>query len=66
MKPTKFAVAVALPNPQNEPSVTNASTTGVKYVEQKWVSDFTIFIPGAKKGSICDQIFLEYQGISWD
>lgn len=48
-----------------EPDVTNADTSGSKYVDQKWTSDFSILIPGAKKGSLCDRIFLESQGIDW-
>lgn len=49
-----------------EPSVVDALTAGTKYVEQKWVTDYSVLIPGAKEGSVCDRIFLESQGIGWE
>jgi len=49
-----------------EPNVQEAVTTGTKYVEQKWTSDYSIFIPGAQKGSVCDRIFLESLNINWE
>lgn len=49
-----------------EPNVKEANTTGSKYVDQKWTSDFSILVPGAKLGSICDRVFLESQGIDWE
>ena len=49
-----------------EPSVKDAVTQGSKYVGQKWTSDYTIFIEAAKKGGLCDRIYLEFKGISWD
>jgi len=48
-----------------EPSVTNAPTTGTKYVDQKWTSDYSIFIKSAQEGSVCSRIFLQSQGIDW-
>lgn len=48
------------------PSVTLATTTGTKYVDQLWVSDYAIFKEAASKGSLCTRIFLESQGMSWD
>lgn len=48
------------------PSVVSATTTGTKYVEQLWVSDYQIFKEAASKGSLCTRIFLESQGMSWE
>ena len=48
-----------------EPSVFDAETKGVKYVDQKWISDYHILKEGASKGSLCDQIVLESKNISW-
>lgn len=39
-------------------SVTNAQSQGTIYVDQAWVSDPNILMPGAKKGSCCSSIFL--------
>lgn len=49
-----------------EPDVKSANTESTVYVDQKWTSDFSILIPGAKQGSLCDRIFLESMGISWE
>lgn len=49
-----------------EPSVSNATTTSTKYVEQQWVSDYSIFKEAASKGSLCSRIFLESKGMSWE
>lgn len=50
----------------DRPSVASAKTNGTKYVAQKWVTDYSIFVHGAKMGSICDRIFLESQEICWE
>lgn len=50
----------------NDPDVHKANTAGSKYVDQKWTSDFSILIPGAQQGSLCDRIFLESQNIDWE
>ncbi len=49
-----------------EPSVKNATTTGTKYVDQQWTSDYSIFKEAASKGSLCSQIFLESKGVAWN
>lgn len=49
-----------------EPNVNEVNSTGSVYVDQKWTSDFSILIPGAKLGSICDRVFLESRGIDWE
>ena len=49
-----------------DPSVKDAVTTGTKYVDQKWTSDLSIFLPGAKLGGICSRILLESKGIDWE
>ena len=49
-----------------EPSVFDATTTGTKYVDQRWVSDYSIFKEAAGKGSLCSRIFLESKGIQWE
>lgn len=49
-----------------KPNIQQATTTGTKYAEQKWTSDYSIFIPGAQKGSVCDRIFLESLNINWE
>lgn len=49
-----------------EPSVIDAATTGTKYVDQQWTSDYSIFKEAASKGSLCSQIFLESRGIDWN
>lgn len=48
-----------------EPSVNDATTTGTKYTDQQWTSDFSIFKEAANKGSLCTQLFLQSKGISW-
>ena len=50
----------------NEPSVLNAQTTGTKYVDQQWTSDYSIFKEAATKGSLCSRILLTSKGLSWD
>lgn len=49
----------------NEPSVREATTTGTKYIDQQWTSDYSLFKEAASKGSLCSQIFLDSKGISW-
>lgn len=49
-----------------EPSVKDATTTGTKYVDQQWTSDYSIFKEAAAKGSLCSRIFLESKGMSWE
>lgn len=49
-----------------QPDVKRANADSTIYVNQKWTSDFSILIPGAKQGSLCDRIFLESQGIKWE
>jgi len=49
-----------------EPSVKDATTTGTKYVDQQWTSDYSIFKEAAIKGSLCSRIFLESKEISWE
>lgn len=49
-----------------EPSVKEATTTGTKYVDQKWTNDYAIFEEAAKKGSLCSRILLESKGIPWE
>lgn len=46
------------------PSVESATTTGTKYVDQQWTSDYSIFKDAASKGSLCTKIFLESKEIS--
>lgn len=48
-----------------EPSVQEATTTGTKYVDQQWTSNYSIFKEAASKGSLCSRIFLESKGIAW-
>lgn len=50
----------------NEPSVQNATTTGTKYIDQKWTDDYSIFKDAATKGSLCSRILLESKSLSWD
>jgi len=49
-----------------EPSVNDATTTGTKYVDQQWTSDYSIFKEAAAKGSLCSRILLESKGLMWD
>jgi 8-oxo-dGTP diphosphatase len=49
-----------------EPSVQNALTTGTKYVDQQWTSDYTIFLDAARKGSLCTRIFLRSKEVMWE
>ena len=48
-----------------EPSVKDATTTGTKYVDQQWTSNYSLFKDAAAKGSLCSQIFLQSKGMSW-
>ncbi len=48
-----------------EPEVQKGTTNDTKYTGQKWTSDYSVFIPGAQKGSVCDRVFLKSRGISW-
>jgi len=50
----------------DEPSVQNATTTGTKYVEQRWTDDLSIFKEAATKGSLCSRILLTSKGLTWD
>lgn len=49
-----------------EPSVKDAITTGTKYVDQRWTSDYSLFKEAATKGSLCSRIFLESKSLSWE
>lgn len=48
-----------------QPSVKDASTSGTKYVDQKWTSNYDILKEAASKGSLCSRIFLESKGLTW-
>ncbi len=48
-----------------EPSVTEAPTTRTKYVDQQWTSDFNILKEAASKGSLCSQIILDKNNITY-
>lgn len=49
-----------------EPAVKDAVTSGSKYVDQKWTSDYSIFIDAAKQGGLCDRVLLKSKGIDWE
>lgn len=49
----------------NDPSVTNATTENTKYVNQQWTSDLDILKEAASKGSLCSQIVLDKNNISY-
>ncbi|OGD11109.1 hypothetical protein A2395_03985 [Candidatus Amesbacteria bacterium RIFOXYB1_FULL_47_9] len=49
----------------SEPNVKNSVTQSTKYVDQKWVSDFSVLKEAASKGSLCSQIVLDRQNISY-
>jgi hypothetical protein len=38
-------------------------TLGTKYVDQRWTSDPKDMLPGARAGSLCEQIFLYSLGL---
>ena len=38
---------------------------GTQYTDWKWTSEWDIFIPTARKGSVCTRIFLDAKGIRW-
>jgi 8-oxo-dGTP pyrophosphatase MutT (NUDIX family) len=47
-----------------EPDVHKAKTTGTKYIDKKWTSDPRATLEaGAKRGSICIQLFLYDKGL---
>ena len=48
-----------------QPSVKDATTTGTKYVDQQWTSEYAIFKEAATKGSLCSRIFFESKGLTW-
>ena len=48
-----------------EPNVTVADTANTKYVDQLWTNDYTRLIEAAGKGSLCSQIILDREGISY-
>jgi ADP-ribose pyrophosphatase YjhB (NUDIX family) len=48
---------------KGEPDVYKAKTKGTKYINQMWVKDFNVIMDGAKKGSLCEQIFLYSKGL---
>lgn len=48
-----------------EPSVIEAQTENTKYVDQIWTNDYTTLIEAASKGSLCSQIILDREGISY-
>ena len=49
----------------SEPNVKNSVTQSTKYVNQKWVSDYNVLKEAASKGSLCSQIVLDLQNISY-
>ena len=49
-----------------EPNVWDASTANTKYVDQQWVTDYSILNEAASKGSLCSRIFLSSKGMSWE
>lgn len=49
----------------NEPEVTKAKTENTKYVDQKWTSDLNQLKEAARKGSLCSQIVLDKNSISY-
>ena len=48
-----------------EPSVINSKTKNTKYVDQQWTSNYSILKEAASKGSLCAQLFLESQKITY-
>lgn len=48
-----------------EPDVLLAETKNTKYIAQEWTSDFSRLIEAASKGSLCSQIILDKEGISY-
>ena len=49
-----------------EPSVLKSNTINTKYVDQKWTSDYSLLIDAASKGSLCTQIILDNNKISYN
>jgi ADP-ribose pyrophosphatase YjhB (NUDIX family) len=47
----------------SEPKVTNSTSQSTKYVDQKWVSDYSVLKEAASKGSLCSQIVLDSKNI---
>ena len=47
------------------PDVSKATTTGTKYVDQQWTSDYSVLKEAASKGSLCSQIFLDHKNIPY-
>jgi hypothetical protein len=48
-----------------EPSVVKAKTENTKYVDQKWTKNLASLKEAAVRGSLCSQIFLESNNISY-
>lgn len=48
-----------------QPSVDKAFTSGTKYINQQWTSNYDILREAAKKGSLCSRIFLKSKKLSW-
>lgn len=48
-----------------QPSVAKASTSGTKYTDQQWTSNYDILKEAAEKGSLCSRIFLKSKGLTW-
>lgn len=49
----------------NQPSVKEATTGHTKYIDQKWTSDLQTLTEAASKGSLCSQIILDTNNISY-
>lgn len=48
-----------------QPSVNRAVTSGTKYIDQQWTSNYDILKEAASKGSLCSKIFLKSKGLTW-
>lgn len=47
------------------PDVTAAQTQSTRYVDQQWTEDLPLLREAARQGSLCSQILLEAEGISY-
>jgi hypothetical protein len=50
---------------EGEPSVTNAQTENTKYIDQQWTSNLDVLKEAASKGSLCSQIILDTNKVSY-
>lgn len=48
-----------------EPSVSTASTTATRYVDQRWTGDLALLAEAARKGSLCSRLLLEAEGVGY-